>query len=72
MGAYTPGGYTPSGRGAVPVSPQGPNDIATPVEIAESAVPSPGEISGLGSPVRGIGGDWKAPPEYTKERMELE
>ncbi|KAI9778936.1 MAG: hypothetical protein M1835_004802 [Candelina submexicana] len=72
MGAYTPGGYTPGGRGAVPVSPQGPNDIATPVEIAESAVTSPGE-SGMGSPVRGVtAGDWKPPPESTKDRMELE
>ncbi|KAI9719230.1 MAG: hypothetical protein M1812_003560 [Candelaria pacifica] len=74
MGAYTPGGYTPSGRGAVPVSPQGPNDIATPVEIAESAVPSPGE-SGMGSPTRGVAtttGDWKPPPENTRDRMELE
>ncbi|KAI9706052.1 MAG: hypothetical protein M1836_005458 [Candelina mexicana] len=72
MGAYTPGGYTPGGRGAVPVSPQGPNDIATPVEIAESAVTSPGE-SGMGSPVRGVTAeDWKPPPESTKDRMELE
>ena len=43
-----------SNRGAVPISPQGPADITTPVEMAESE-------ASLGTPLPGMGGSPREP-----------
>ncbi|KAI9682938.1 MAG: hypothetical protein M1829_006374 [Trizodia sp. TS-e1964] len=53
FGPYTNGdssaeGYLAPNRAAVPINPDGPMDIAAPVEIADSTVTSPGDVNSAG------------------------
>ena len=78
MASYGP--YSASQRGAVPISPQSPRDITTPVEIAGSGAASPGSAetesgTGLPGPHRGYfdpkPSDVKTAEPSPSDRVEL-